>query len=440
MSKEINLNRESPQIFSASSPGRLDVMGGFADYSGSLVLQMPIANSTTVSIILRDDFKCSVTSQIEAHEKFSTSFDIKSLITLPNFSLQQVHDFFIAKKIKWAAYVAGCAVLLHQHKKIDFRGADFQVQSNVPLGKGVSSSAALEVATMKALAQAFQINFSGTELAILAQKVENLIVGAPCGIMDQLASYFGSPNYLLPITCQPDILHTPVSIPTSIKFIGIDSGVRHSVSGASYTDVRCAAFMGYSIIAQKLGASQHEIQTARESGDWNNLPYDGYLCNISPEEFAQKFQGLLPAKIRGEDFIQQYKTTTDSVTLVQPEKEYAVLNCTSHPILENARVKRFKEILERLDITQSPLALEEMGQLMYQSHNGYTLCGLQSDRTEEIVQLAKNAAGIYGAKITGGGSGGTVCLLTAGDVGLASAKKIHQQLESRYKTSLVFFG
>jgi galactokinase len=292
---------------------------------------------------------------------------------------------------------------------------------------------------MKALAQAFQINFSGTELPILAQKVENRIVGAPCGLMDQLASYFGSANALLPITCQPDILHTPVSIPASIKFIGIDSGVRHSVSGASYTDVRCAAFMGYSIIAQSLGVSQSEIQLARESGQWKNLPYSGYLSNVTPEEFGQKFHGLLPDKISGKDFIRQYKSTTDIVTQVQPEIEYAVLNCTQHPVLENTRVQKFRDILERWDTTQSTLALEEMGQLMYQSHDGYTRCGLQSERTEEIVQLARNEEGIYGTKITGGGSGGTVCLLAVGDVGLVSAKKIHQQLESKYGARLVFF-
>jgi L-arabinokinase len=426
-------------VFTASSPGRLDVMGGFADYSGSLVLQMPIANSTTVSVTLRDDFKCSITSDIDANEKFTTSFNIKSLLTQPHLSLQQAHDFFIDNETKWAAYVAGCAVLLHQHKKIDFRGADFHVQSKVPLGKGVSSSAALEVATMKALAQAYQINFSGTELPILAQKVENLIVGAPCGLMDQLASYFGSANHLLPITCQPDILHTPVLIPSSIKFIGIDSGVRHSVSGASYTDVRCAAFMGYSIIAQSLGVSQHEIQIARQSGQCKNLPFGGYLCNITPEEFSQKFQALLSVKISGKDFIHKLKTTTDSVTQVQPEKEYAVLNCTMHPILENVRVKKFRKILEGLNTGKSTLGVEEMGQLMYQSHDGYTQCGLQSERTEEIVQLAKKAEGIHGAKITGGGSGGSVCLLAVGDVGISSAKKIHKQLESKYGARLAFF-
>jgi galactokinase len=440
MPNEINSNRESP-VFTASATGRLDVMGGFADYSGSLVLQMPIANSTTVRVTLRDDFQCRVTSQLEDHETLTTTFVIQDLLALPELSTQEIHNFFQEKEIKWAAYVVGCTLFLHHQKKIDFRGADFQVQSNVPLGKGVSSSAALEVATMKALTQAFQINLSGTELPTLAQKVENLIVGAPCGLMDQLASYFGLRNHLLPITCQPDLLHTPVSIPPSIRFIGIDSGVRHSVSGASYTDVRTAAFMGYSIIAQSLGVSHQQIQTARQSGQWKSLPYGGYLSNIAPEEFAQKFQVLLPIKISGKDFIKRYQTTTDSVTQVQPEKEYAVLNCTSHPIQENARVRKFKEILEHLDVDKINFSdLKEMGQLMVESHQGYTQCGLQSERTDEIVQLAQQAEGIYGAKITGGGSGGTVCLLTVGEVGYASAKKIHQQLELRYQKKLVFFG
>ena len=424
--------------FTASSPGRLDVMGGFADYSGSLVLQMPIAQETKVHVRLRDDYICSITSQLDDHASFKASFDVRLLFHQPDFSWKKAHDFFRNNDLVWAAYVAGCAVLLHELKFIEFKGADFDVQSKVPLGKGVSSSAALEVATMKALAQAFQLKFDGTQLPILAQKVENQIVGAPCGLMDQLASYHGIPNYLLPITCQPDILHKPVQIPSHIKFIGIDSGVRHSVSGASYTDVRCAAFMGYSILAQSLGIRIQEIQIARESGIWNDLPFAGYLCNIHPDEFTHKFQSLLPEKISGKDFIQKFKITTDSITQINPEKEYSILNCTKHPVLENARVQKFKSIVEEINSNKATnSSIDELGQLMYQSHEGYTNCGLQSERTEEIIQLAKQAPNIAGAKITGGGSGGTVCLLANGQTGIDSVKSIHQKLQTKYNTSLV---
>src|SRR5688572_26248451 len=149
------------QTFTSSAPGRMDVMGGFSDYSGGLVLQMPIANTTEVSITLRNDFVCTIQSEAVNEAPLFTSYDIKELIG-QHFSLDLAKLFFSNEKIHWSAYVVGCGLLLHHLKKIDFGGANFHVKSNVPLGKGVSSSAALEVATMKALAQAYQLKFNGT--------------------------------------------------------------------------------------------------------------------------------------------------------------------------------------------------------------------------------------------------------------------------------------
>jgi len=100
-------------------------------------------------------------------------------------------------------------LLIQKEKGIPFSGADILIHSSVPIGKGVSSSAALEVATLKALGKTFNISFANTELPMLAQRVENLIVGAPCGLMDQLTSYFGEPRKLLPIVCQPDQIKPP---------------------------------------------------------------------------------------------------------------------------------------------------------------------------------------------------------------------------------------
>jgi L-arabinokinase len=82
-----------------------------------------------------------------------------------------------------------------------------------------------------------------------------------------------------------------------------------------------------------------------------------------------------------------------------------------------------------------------MGELMFQSHESYSACGLGSKRTSEIVELAKQqySPGIYGAKITGGGSGGTVCLLAVGEEGIQSAKKVHRMMEKSYNTKLGFF-
>jgi L-arabinokinase len=349
---------------------------------------------------------------------------------------KQSHD-------EWLAYVLGCALVLQKEKGISFKGASFEIKSNVPLGKGVSSSASLEVATMKALAKAFQVSFEGTELPRLAQRVENLIVGAPCGLMDQLASYYGEPKKLLPIVCQPDKIQTPVPIPDDIFFLGIDSGIRHFVGEASYTDVRCAAFMGYTIILHSLGIDSTSIKNAKATHDYSSLPFKGYLCNIDKAEFDQKFKQVLPNKMKGSEFITRYGSTLDTITEVKPSVDYAILNCTMHPIYENKRVAQFKNLLERAQ--DQPIdkkeMIREMGQLMYASHESYSSCGLGSHRTDELVALAKQHfnSGIMGAKITGGGSGGTVCLLAFGEDGKNAVHKLHQQFSETHNAALTLF-
>jgi L-arabinokinase len=411
-------------------------MGGIADYSGSLVLQMPTKNRTAVSITLRNDLQCNLKSKLSTGVS-EVEFDYNDL---RNKDYSSAHKILNRNKdTSWMAYIIGCVFTLEKEKKIDFRGADFHVDSNVPLGKGVSSSAAIEVATMKALAQAFNIEFQGTELAVLAQRVENIIVGAPCGLMDQLASCYAPAGELLPIVCQPDILRPSIIIPAPIKFIGVDSGVRHAVSGSSYSEVRCAAFMGYSIIAQHLGIHSSEIKRAKESGNTRDLPFGGYLCNIGVVEFENRFRSILPDKISGAEFLEKFKATTDSVTSIDNKSSYRVLNCTSHPVYENDRVTNFQFLIS--NFSNSKNHLHKMGELMFQSHESYSACGLGSKRTSEIVELAKRqySPGIYGAKITGGGSGGTVCLLAVGEEGIQSAKKVHRMMEKSYNTKLGFF-
>jgi galactokinase len=425
----------------ASAPGRLDVMGGIADYSGSLVLQMPIRQQTTVKLALRDDFICNIHSETSTGEKLSATLDYRGLLQHQDVSYAYARGKF---KQAWIAYIVGCALVLQKERNIDFRGADFYIHSDVPLGKGVSSSASLEIATMKALAQAFGVSFSGTALPTLAQRVENHVVGAPCGLMDQLASGFGEAGKLLPILCQPDKIGEPVAVPEDVFFIGIDSGVRHSVGGASYGDVRCGAFMGYTVIAQSLGIDKAAIERARQENDSSGLPFRGYLCNISVAEFENKFAALLPRTIMGKEFLSRYGTTTDRVTEVKEDTAYAIHQSTMHPVYENERVHKFMHLLKETLHLNGPAKqehLRQMGELMYQSHESYSRCGLGSERTDEIVDLMRlhHAEGIAGAKITGGGSGGTVCALAIGEAGKRTVERIHRQLCEKYNTNLVLF-
>ncbi|MDO1449078.1 galactokinase family protein [Rhodocytophaga aerolata] len=431
----------------AKAPGRLDVMGGIADYSGSLVLQKAIKETTTVAIALRHDGVVRIKSLTADKADLQTTFLYQDLLK----NRQEV-DYAIAreqvKKIQggdWASYVVGCFLVLQKEKGIVVSGADILITSDVPVGKGVSSSAALEVATMKALKELYPLTFEPTELPRLAQKVENLIVGAPCGLMDQLASYFGNHSHLLPILCQPDIVHAPVAIPAGIYFVGIDSGIRHSVGDASYSDVRAAAYMGYSMIVREKGITNEQLAHAKTQRDFLQLPYQGYLANITPAEFEASYAQKLLYRMAGHYFIRHYPVHPDPVTTVEEEKFYAILDCTRHPVYENFRVKTFLLLLQYLATglnQQSRIqCLEQLGELMYQSHTSYSICGLGNPHTDELVEMVKQNRnkGVYGAKITGGGSGGTVCVLCDGAEGLQTAHTIHQQYQEKHRKSVKFF-
>ncbi|MGI6455089.1 MAG: galactokinase [bacterium] len=437
-------------IYHASAPGRLDVMGGIGDYSGSLVLQMPIQERTHVWLALRDDHILRAHSH-QAQQpglQDTVEFDLNRLPAHGALEYSSFHQALTENPAhSWAAYIFGCLLCLMLEKKIPPTGVDFWVESDIPFGKGVSSSAALEVAAMTALCAALELELSDNELPILAQKVENLIVGAPCGLMDQLATYHGKQNQLLPILCRPDRIFPTIEIPEPLHFIGVDSGVRHSVGGSSYTGVRTAAFMGYTIIASRLGISRETITRAKQTPNRDLLPYHGYLTEISPSALEALFLDSLPEQITGAEFIEQYGTTIDPITSPKPDTIYPVRVCTSYPIYENHRVHQFQLILRLLGSSPvSPSLLDQcchqLGELMYQAHVGYSRCGLGSTGTDHLVTRAwehGESQAIFGAKITGGGSGGTVCFLCRGEQGKQSVHQIAAEYSASTGTGIKIF-
>ena len=439
---------ENSAVISCSSPGRLDVMGGVADYSGSLLLQMPIRERTTVYLARRQDKQIRVRSLTA----LAANYPPEVIVSLDDWQTGLSDYESFRNTIQslpggdWAIYVLGCFYLLVQEKEISIEGADVLVQSEVPFGKGVSSSAAIEVATLMALDKAYQIGFDKLELPLLAQKVENLMVGAPCGLMDQLSSYLGEQNNLLPIICQPVAVFPAVPIPEKVNFFGLDSGVKHAVSGSAYARVRVAAFMGYTIIAAALGTSPEQIVAARRTGAKENLPFGGYLANISPSEFEEKFAALLPDNIRGIAFKAQFGFTIDPVTEIEDEEFYAVRSCTAHPVYENDRVKEFQSLLQNLAgsaLAQTQALLHKAGALMYASHQSYSACGLGNEHTDELVEMVRSVGrekGVFGAKITGGGSGGTVCILAFDTLGINTVQQIRESYAQKYQQDIVLFN
>lgn len=431
-------------IVVARAPGRLDVMGGISDYSGGLVLQWPILEAAFAAARLVDESAAvvSVSSLPEDDASPARTFSIPAdeLLSLADSGYDVARARFAREADDhWAAYLAGVLVVLAREKGVRLAGGlRLLLRSEVPEGKGVSSSAAIEVASMRAVAGALGVEIDGVELAKLCQKVENLVVGAPCGLMDQMTSAVGRQDQLLALLCQPARILGFVHPPDSLRFWGIDSGLRHAVTGADYSGVRTAAFMGYRVLAHHLGlpgAPGPDGVVSVDDSRWH-----GYLANIDAQEFDRHLAPLLPDSIVGDEFLRCYGGTTDPVTRVDPARSYRLVEPTRHPVLEHARVRRFADLLEHARDADDLAAL---GRLMYESHESYSACGLGSDGTDRLVELVREAgpaSGLYGAKITGGGSGGTVAILGGAGAGPAVHEVADRYARETGREARVFSG
>ena len=394
------LNSHAGEFFDSKSeltitraPGRLDVMGGIADYSGSLVLELPIAEATFVALQKDDARQLRIVSLIGDERALNFVMPLAEFERDGNpIVYEEARSYF--KNNAWAAYVAGVFLVLMRERGARFdQGARLLISSRVPEGKGVSSSAALEVATMSAVAAAFDLELSPREIALLCQRVENLVVGAPCGVMDQMTAACGEANQLLSLICQPAELQASIKLPEELAVWGLDSGKAHSIGGGDYGSVRAGTFMGFRIITDVAGSNVD------------------YLANVTPDEFEEKFASHLPDSMLGEEFLSRYGSTIDPVTTVEPDRTYAIRAPTAHAVYESFRVRQFAHLLQgNLDQAEKIA----MGNLMYESHASYSACGLGSQGTDLLVEMVKATGverGLFGAKITGGGSGGTVAVL-----------------------------
>lgn len=399
---------DSSCITVARAPARIDLMGGIADYSGSVVFEGTLGRSAVVGIqrSAADTLSVRSTWLEQLGKNSEVSVELNELRrALRNGGYDAVSDMLTGSSVdSWAAYLIGAIPVLEREEGLQLdSGLNMLLWSDIPVGVGVASSAAIEVATMYAVAGATEMEIGGTALGELAQMVENRIVGAPCGVMDQVTSALGREDELLALRCQPCDLMGYHSLPENVQVYGISSQVEHSVGGDPYTKARISAFMGLKIIL--------DIKTKR--GESTGAE-DQYLCNVTPPEYVENYRTELPDQMRGEDFLDQFGATTDPVTEVDPSITYNVRAGTEHPIYENYRVQRFIDCLKRAR-SGDRTALVEAGGMMYASHASYDWnCGLGCPETDLLVDLVRARGpneGLYGAKVTGGGSGGTVAIL-----------------------------
>ncbi len=372
---------ESATIVLSRAPGRLDVLGGVADYSGSLVLELPLAAAALAAAQPTDDGTV-----------VAVSGDLRMMLevaTLVDEPLAELSARF-AGPTAWGAYVLGAIALLLREERASPGGLRVMVSSDVPQGKGLASSAAIGVAVLQAVAACLGHTADPRRLALISQQAEQLFAGAPCGSMDQMTAAYGERGHLLLLLCRPAEIVRSIPLPAPLAVWGIDSGIRHAVAGAAYRRARCAAFMGKTLLGCE----------------------DEYLAALDPSEVDPE---QLPERMSGTEFLERHGSVTDPASTVEPEVVYPVRAATLYPLEEQVRVRAFAELLAG-SITGERAQL--LGELMYESHLGYSRCGLGTRETDELVAAVRQAGwerGLAGARASAGGSGGTVVVLGHGD-------------------------
>jgi galactokinase len=389
--------RADRRILIARAPGRLDVMGGFAEYSGSLVLQLPTAEAACVAVQARDDDLVRLWSPCRDGSRTQLLSMRLGELGLPGRPL----DFDEASALlradpadRWAGYLLGALLVLARERGLRGQhGLDVLLLSDVPEGRGVGSSSALAVAGMRAFAQIHGLELSGRELALLCQLVETEIVGRAGTAKDPMTAACAEADELLVVRCQPCELEGSLLVPAELEFIGIDSGAPTAGGAEDRAAVRTAASLGAHILAREPA--------------WR-----GHLANWAIDDFRARWRAELPEAISGTEFVQRFGWPENPHTRIDPQRTYPLRAATQHPIEENARVERFHGLLQQ-QLTADRRA--QLGEIMFESHAAYGACGLGDATADFLVQQARQriAAGgqILGAKVTGEGGGGTVVLL-----------------------------
>ena len=316
------------------APGRVNLIGEHTDYNDGFVLPLAIERDVTIAAQGRSD------RIVKAY-----SMDFGSEV---EFSLDDIER---DKKHTWSNYVRGVGLLLADRFP-SLRGMDAVVQGNVPIGSGLSSSAAFEVAAATAMLGVNGLEMDRIEVALLCQRAENEFVGNRCGIMDQLSAVFGRAGKALLIDCR-SLQVWPVPIPEDVVVVVCDTMKRRELASSAYNARRSECEEAVRLLQEK-------------------LPGIRALRDVSVEQF-EAHKAALPATVRMR---------------------------AEHVVYEDLRVERCVEALRTGDMA-------EVGRLMKESHESLRdLYQVSCHELDAMVEMAWRSPGCIGARMTGAGFGG----------------------------------
>ena len=346
--------KDEPDIFAA--PGRVNLIGEHTDYAEGFVMPAAIDFATLAGISPRSDGKVVLYSENFSEER---TFDAAALP---------------AKASKhWSDYPLGVlAILAGLGHTIP--GFSLSLWGDVPLGSGLSSSAAVEVATAIAVTSLIGVNIPGPVLARLCQRAENEFVGSSCGIMDQFISANGVENNALLLDCR-DLSFKLAPIPPSVALVIANTMVKHAVTGGEYTSRRAQVEEAAAVIAR-------------------HRPEVRFLRDATVKDLEQWGVEMSPNALKR----------------------------ARHVITENLRTVAAADALIRNDMA-------ELGRLMAEAHVSYSRDFEASCvEADAMVALAQDLPGLIGARLTGGGFGGCTINLVERD----HAVDFSEALAARY--------
>jgi galactokinase len=320
------------QSASSFAPGRVELLGNHTDYNGGVVLSVAINLGIAARGRARNDEKIRLTSE--------------GLSGVVNADLET-----LAPNDSWADYPLGVAKVLHDNG-FPIAGFEANFSSNLPLGAGLSSSAAIEVSMAVLLTRLFNFQVPPIDLARLCRKGENEYVGVSCGLLDQVSSIFGEKDHAIFLDCRAETVET-LPFPPEVGLLVVHSGVKHALSGGEYNERRDQCF---------------------EAAEILGVPA---LRDATSEQLAA---AVMPALVKRR---------------------------AAHIIGENERVFQAVDYLKRHDAVA-------LGELMRESHRS-SMENFENSTPEldALVEISCAQEGVYGARLTGGGFGGAIVALVS---------------------------
>lgn len=350
---------KKPEIV-AYAPGRIEVLGNHTDYNEGYVFSAAIDKGTFFAVSASDDETCELTAG--------------DLMETAKFTVSSVAP---AKEMTWQNYVTGTFNWLFDGNPAEAKkGWKGMFLGNIPLGAGLSSSAALEMCTVLALSKLYGIEKDKTAMAKIGQKAEHTFAGCPCGLLDQASSMYGAEGALVKSDFRTNEFET-VEMGPSVAFMMVKSNAKHALVDGAYASRRQAC-----------------------------------------EDAAKYFASVLRKPVTHLRDVTMAEWVLYRGGLSETTAKRAV-----HPIGEDERVLQGASLLEKGD-------LKSFGALMYDSHESSRHWFENScDELDTIVDAAKAIPEVYGARLSGGGFGGSCCLL----VDPAAADKIAAAITKEYR-------